>query len=670
MRSSAIPLLAGALVVLPLSALLAQQQPTATTEAASVARVDIRPASLTLDVNDTARVTVTALDAQGNRVNAQVLLFSSSRRAVSVSPEGAVQARRPGEYRLLAVVAGRDTILGEASVSVRWPAVRTVEITGVPQRVYAGTTIRPGTRIVDVADEERGNVAVEWRTSDQNVIRVARFGEVTAVRPGTATLRATGGGVTATRQITVVANPARSIELTASDDGGRTGDVIRFTAVARDANGRPVADYPIQFSLSAQVEDTVIAPSAPAQIDEQGRFVAERAGTYTIFATGGNLAARHTVPITHRYSSMRLATPKGQGAVRDVHTSDLWVWEGKDGRDYAITGTWGAHGMAYFWDVTDPANISRLDSVQVDARTVNDVKVDVDRELCIITREGASNRRNGFVVLDCSNPRDVQILSRFDDGLLGGVHNVFVWNQHLFAINAGSRFDIISIEDPRNPHRVSFFDLGRGSGIHDVWVVDGVAYTSNWSEGVTLIDVGNGVAGGSLSNPVMFAQYKYPIGASHSAFPYQSQSAGDRFYVFVGDEQFPYGLAPDDASQAEAGGYIHIVDFTDPENPEEVARYQVPEAGPHNFWIENDTLYVAYYNAGLRVVDISGELKGNLYDQGRELVRWRPMDPEGKVANTPMIWGPQPHKGHVFISDFNAGLWSVKLPERTEELTP
>jgi hypothetical protein len=105
-------------------------------------------------------------------------------------------------------------------------------------------------------------------------------------------------------------------------------------------------------------------------------------------------------------------------------------------------------------------------------------------------------------------------------------------------------------------------------------------------------------------------------------------------------------------------------------NPVEVARYQIPEAGPHNFWIQNDTMYVAYYNAGLRVVDISGELKGNLYEQGREIARYKAFDPEGKVANTPMAWGPQPHRGHIFFSDFNSGLWSVKLPEARKELTP
>jgi len=26
-----------------------------------------------------------------------------------------------------------------------------------------------------------------------------------------------------------------------------------------------------------------------------------------------------------------------------------------------------------------------------------------------------------------------------------------------------------------------------------------------------------------------------------------------------------------------------------------------------------------------------------------------------------MVWGAQPFKGHVFFSDTNSGLWSVKL---------
>jgi len=90
----------------------------------------------------------------------------------------------------------------------------------------------------------------------------------------------------------------------------------------------------------------------------------------------------------------------------------------------------------------------------------------------------------------------------------------------------------------------------------------------------------------------------------------------------------------------------------------------VPEAGTHNLWVEGDRLYAAFYNGGLRVIDISGELKGDLYQQGREIARYKAYDASGIVPNAPMTWGPQPHKGHVFFTEFNSGLWSVKLEPR------
>ena len=47
------------------------------------------------------------------------------------------------------------------------------------------------------------------------------------------------------------------------------------------------------------------------------------------------------------------------------------------------------------------------------------------------------------------------------------------------------------------------FEIGKeGQSIHDVWVEDGIAYSSNWRDGVYLVDVGNGIAGGTPENPV------------------------------------------------------------------------------------------------------------------------------------------------------------------------
>ena len=71
--------------------------------------------------------------------------------------------------------------------------------------------------------------------------------------------------------------------------------------------------------------------------------------------------------------------------------------------------------------------------MQVDARTVNDVKVSEDGRICIIGREGASNRKNGIIIIDVSNPRDVQIISEYTTNLTGGVHNIFIYQDHVYA---------------------------------------------------------------------------------------------------------------------------------------------------------------------------------------------------------------------------------------------
>ena len=38
-------------------------------------------------------------------------------------------------------------------------------------------------------------------------------------------------------------------------------------------------------------------------------------------------------------------------------------------------------------------------------------------------------------------------------------------------------------------------------------------------------------------------------------------------------------------------------------------------------------------------------------------------DPEGFTPNAPQVWGAQPHKGNIFFSDYNSGLWVVKLSD-------
>lgn len=636
---------------------------------AQAVRIELDQDRFSLRVDGTAQVGARVLDADGNELDEPLMFFArasegTTGRLVVDRTSGQVQAVSGGTYTVSVMSASNRDLRVSVEVSVAYPPIERVEITpDAGGTFYVGAAVLHAARIIDGAGDVRDNVGLTWGTSDPNVGTIDRFGVFTAHAPGQVTLTATAGEGQGSLQYQVGPNPVTAMSVSASQDVGRTGDVIRF-------NGRPAAgdalveDIPITYWVLSYPTAEATADIPSAEIDQKGRFVAYRPGIYTVTAAVPGHSATKTVEISPRHVVEEVEFV-GQGPVRNVRTSDLWIWEGSDGRDYAVTGTWGAFGAAYFWDVTDAAAPVLTDSVVVDARTVNDVKVSEDGDVCVISREGASNRRNGIVILDCSDPRDVNILSTFDDQLTGGVHNVFVYDGHVYAVNNGTRFDVINIEDPSNPHRVGRYELPTaGARIHDIWIVDGIAYTSNWGDGVAVIDVGGGNAGGSPANPVLINRFADVGGATHAAFPYQSEDG--RFYIFMGDEIGRPGFNGQDPDRTPEfmAGYIHIVDFTDPENPEEVARYEVPEAGSHNLWIEGDRLYAAYYNAGLRVVDISGELKGNLFNQGREIARYMSYDPDGYTANAPFTWGPQPYKDNLFFAEHFSGLWTVKLQPR------
>jgi len=623
--------------------------------------LEVEPEDLSFMVGDTASLSVVVRDPDGNEIEAdRIRYFVRGDGGVTVD-EGTVAATKGGESTIIVLVqVGEESIRQNVEAHVAWPPIEQVRLEGLPSELQEGNSYRVTPIVTTEGGYVRDDLQPSLRSSNPSVLLASATGSLRATGPGTATIVASADGVEESWELSVNESPVRVIELTTDRERARTGDVVHVTARALDGRNREVENAPIAFSIEAFPIDTLIAPPAAGQIDHTGAFVAEKPGAFVIHASSGRASALVEVQVEGREVSETIELI-GQGAVSDVHTSDLWVWEGVDGRDYAITGTWGAEGKAYFWDVTDPESIVKIDSIQVDARTVNDVKVSEDGRIAVISREGASNRRNGLVIYDVSDPHNVTQVGTYDEGMTGGVHNVFIYDHHVYALSAGQRYDIINIEDPSNPVKVGTFQLDApGASIHDVWVEDGIAYSSNWSNGVVLVDVGNGIAGGSPSNPVQFASYAYPSGRNHAAFPFRSQSTG-KFYVIAGDEIMP-GFNPD--APGETAGYLHFIDFTDPDNPQEVARFQVPEAGTHNLWVEGDRLYAAFYNGGLRVIDISGELKGDLYQQGREIARYKAYDASGKVPNAPMTWGPQPHKGHVFFTEFNSGLWSVKLEPR------
>jgi len=624
--------------------------------------------SLELRVNERIQLEAKVLNAEGELLPDTVVFFSRARRSLVVSREGELQAIKPGVHTISAMTLGTDRIRQDFEVTVLFPPITRVDWEQASHTFYTGTTLDLAFEVRDSLNVVRSIDDLIISSSNQSIFSVNEFNQLSLHTAGSAQLNVLAGTGQFSWPVEVVENKATSMSLAvinSSSEAIKTGDVLHFKASVMEMNGKPLANMPVQYSFVAYPDDQ-LGQGSSAQIAQDGRFVANHPGKYSIIARSGAIQGTMNITVEPRKVRRSLEVV-GKGIVPDVKTSDLWVWEGVDGRDYAITGTWGARGEAFLWDVTDPSNIHTIDTVQVDARTVNDVKVSEDGTIAVITREGASNRKNGIIILDVTNPAETKILSEYTDGLTGGVHNTFIYENHVYAVNNGRKYDIINIEDPRNPYTVGVFELDTpGHSIHDVWIEDGIAYSSNWGDGVVVVDVGSTNtadmpgAGGSPNNPTPLGSYSYPSGWNHAAFPFKSKSTG-KFYVAAGDEAFPYGL--DTQGPNRAAGWIHFIEFDGWDNPDEVARYQVPEAGSHNYWIENDVMYAAFYNGGLRVVDVSGDLMGDLYEQGREIALFLPSDPNAAIPNSTFTWGPQPYKGLIFLSDWNSGIWAVKLGE-------
>ena len=661
------------------------------------------PQSLNINVGEKVKLNIKFVDKNQKLLNIPFTIYSANDPGVGPTPNWpgtsinivprasnesgeanvTIQPKRSG--KLLLKVRSISGVSSELLINVPKPALDKLVFNQTPSKIYNGTVTKFLVRAIDKANIDRKDISVILSSSNPSIASFDSFGNLKAKKTGRVTISANAQNITEKIIVRIMKNPVQSLTLNFEQEQIRTGDVLHLKANAQNKSGKIISDIPISFSFSGQADYGEYGLPASGLITDDGRFVAETAGFYTITASSGAFSDQKTVQVVPRGVEKDVRVI-GHGLVSDVKSGDLWVWAGigkHEGKDFAATGSIFGNGEAYFWDVSDPSNMKIIDTIKVDARNVNDVKVSNDGRIGVISREGASNRKNGFVILDVSDPYNVKIISAYNDDLTGGVHNTFIYEKHVYAVNNGRKYDIINIEDPKNPFRVGVFELNTpGHALHDVWVENGIAYSSNWSDGVVAVDVGGlkfsekdrsavkfnpllmKAGKGSPSNPIQLGSFPDRKGRNHSAFPFLSESTGS-FYIIAGDEVFPNGLENliNNRPSSPRGGF-HFINFNEPDNPKEDAVYIVPEAGSHNQWVYDDILLAAFYQAGIRILDISGELLGDLYKQGREIGYFLPQHRDGIIPNSPMVWGAQPYKNYIFLSDMNSGLYCIELIDK------
>lgn len=630
-------------------------------EAGKAARVEVTPAHASVVAGETFQFSVTARDGAGRPVtDAPVVWIATPFDIAGCDESGLVETFRPGRVYVIAFVGGTPGI-AMLDIAERPPARLSISAPGGGMVLEGGVLQLEATAHTEIGDPlEVGQVA--WRSLQPNTARVGPGGLVSGLRPGRATVVAEAEGLTARAEIEVRPNPVREIAIAGAEAAVRAGDVVRLTAVFRDARGRELSGVPLGWSVAGP----------GAEVGPAGSFVAERPGTYTVRASAGRVSGSTAVRVVPRRDPRRVEGVARAPLPEGVQAAELWPIG-----DVVYLST--IAGAVYTFDISDPSAPRLADSLLVDARLINDVSTSADGKIGVLSREGASTRKNGLVFFDASDPLHPKVISEFSETMSGGVHSAFVYDHYVFATDdATGSLRIVDFSDPRNPRQVGRWEVPRGEispyevaflnvtpqrYLHDVYVADGLAYLAYWRDGLIILDVGNGIKGGSVTDPKLVSRYVYNhaqlyppgyLAGTHAVFPY-----GD--YVFIADESYSGTVDLFSREQFPTRGLLQVIDVSDLERPVKVAEYDPVEFGVHNFYAEDDLLYIGGYNGGIRVLDVSGELRGDLRAQGRVIGSLYTGSLDGFRPNMALAWGAIPHKGFIFASDINTGLWVAKV---------
>ncbi len=507
---------------------------------------------------------------------------------------------------------------------------------------------------------------VHWTSSDRSVIRVDAAGVVTGTGPGSAWVTATSGSDSAEIELGVVPDRARILVVSPPEALALPGEVLHFTASVRSVNGAELEDGRVHWS------STPIDGEQSARVDPDGAFVAPASGTWLVTAARGALSSSAVVQVGARGRTTTLrpiasAPLPGTGGA----AAGIRVFEGMDGRDWAWVWT-DRPARIHVWDVTDPENPAFERSVVPGSERVHDLEIGGGNSWAVVALSHPAGDDAGLLVLDLSTPANPATIARVTDGLGGGTSAVAVDRDVVWAaaIEDGSLIGF-DFSDPRVPRRSGSWrseSVGAGgspggSHIADIDVRDGIALLARWHDGLAVLDVGAGIRDGTVQRPALVSEYTYRVRLDGKEWGNTLEVRRWRDWVLLAD-----GIDGCDSCIDGPRGGVHIIDVADIERPRESAWFRVPEAGARDLQIDPRTerLTAAFGTGGLRLVDLSGELRGDLYVQGRETYAaptgaWMNETPSRSLAR-----GARILKQAVFVADMYAGLRVFRVEPEEE----
>jgi len=310
----------------------------------------------------------------------------------------------------------------------------------------------------------------------------------------------------------------------------------------------------------------------------------------------------------------------------------VWGYVDAKGGEYALLGTRNGTSIV---DVSDPSNPVEVAFISGPASTWREIQT--YSTYAYVTTEAGG----GVQIIDLSDlPRSASLANVYDL-TVNNAHTLFIDQPSGHAYITGATrapstsrggMNILDLTaSPIVPMEPGVYDIRY---VHDSYVRGDVAYTSELSNGFSIVDVSD------RSNPRVLAQRRYP-----GAFTHNGWLTDDGSHLLTTDE-----------TGAPNAGRLRVWDVRSLDDIPQVGEYRThPQATIHNIHVRGDFAFASYYAEGLRIVDITDPTlpaEAGYYDTHPE---W--------ITGFRGAWGCYSFlpSGTILISDIQTGLWAFSF---------
>jgi choice-of-anchor B domain-containing protein len=309
------------------------------------------------------------------------------------------------------------------------------------------------------------------------------------------------------------------------------------------------------------------------------------------------------------------------GTTGGVSYAGCWGYTAPDGREYAILGTATGCSIINITNAAAPVEVGHI----LGATSLWKEVKSYDRYAYVVADVNGSQ---GLQIINLANlpasvSLDTTILSLGGFSILQS-HTISIHDGYLYLNGTGSGMIIASLANPRRPQY-----LGRWTTryVHDSYIRNDTIFAAAINNG--RLDIINGA---NKAAPSLIASIAYTGGGTHNVW-----TTKDRRYAITTDEigSTAKNLKVWNLQNLPSVSTTPVATFTP--NPADIV---------HNVFIRGDYAYVAWYTAGLRIVNITdptAPLDAGGYDTstmppGNYDGMWAcyPFFPSGKIIGSDM----------------------------------